>query len=132
MDQDIRFQLALNASAAAAATAYFAVPYRCTLRDVRPITQAAMASLASVSTVDIAVTETGSSTSLGTAAVTVTSSAIAAGTVGAYTGSTSSSNNNTVLAAGTALKFSLPAASASNQAIAMVLDFELDPYARSL
>ena len=130
MDQDIRFQIPLEATASSAATAYFAVPYRCTLRDVRPTTQIAMSSVSS--TVAIAVTEEASSTSLGTAALNVSSSAVAAGSVGEYTGSTSSSNNNTVISKDTALKFNLPAANASSQAINMVLDIELDPYARSL
>jgi len=133
MDQDIRFQIPFEATGGFAANAYFAVPYRCTLRDVRPTTQTAMASMSSVSsTVAIAVTEEASSTSLGTAVFSVSSGAIAAGSVGEYTGSTSSSNNNTVISKDTALKFNLPEADVSSQAINMVLDIELDPYARSL
>ena len=50
MDQDIRFQLRIAAGAGADAAAYFAVPYRCTLRDVRPTAQLAMASLSALST----------------------------------------------------------------------------------
>lgn len=132
MDQDIRFQIPMSASASSAATAYFAVPYRCTVRDVRPTVQTSIASLSSASTVDIAVSELASSTSIGTAAIDVSSNAVAAGTVGSYTGNASSDNQNTIVEAGTALKFNLPAASASSQASSMLLDLELDPYARTL
>ena len=130
MDQDIRFQMRMACTASAGGTAYLAVPYRCTLRDVRATAQAAVSSVASsASTLSIAVTETSSSGSLGTVATSLASSNLAAGALGEYTADASSGSN--VLAADTVLKFDIGAAALSS-ACAFVLDIELDPYARSL
>jgi len=130
MDQDIRFQIPLSATASSGGSAHFAVPYRCTLRDVRATAQAAVASIvSSASTLSIAVTELTSSASMGTVATSLASSGLAAGAVGSYTASSSSGSN--VLAANTALKFDI-AASSISAAASFVLDIELDPYARSL
>lgn len=128
MDQDIRFQLAISGTNSANGTAYLAVPYRCTLRDVRATLQGALASLASVSAVTLTIAN--GSTSLGAIAFTPDASGdIAAGTVGTYTPDASS--GSTVLAADAAIKVTAVTA-ASSVASSYVLDVELDPYARSL
>jgi len=132
MDQDIRFQLDLSAAASNAGAAYLRVPYRCTVRDVRATIQNALASLSSISTVSIAVTN--GSTSLGTVATSVASvssaAVVAAGAIGEYT--TDASSGSTVLAADSLVKFAVAKASLASAASSFLLDIELDPYARSL
>jgi len=111
------------AVASSAGTTYLAVPYRCVLRDVRAIPQAAMSSAASAG-----VTVTTGSTTLGTVAYTVdSSSAAAVGVAGTYT--PNASTGQTVLAAGTVVKFAVASSAAS---ASLILDVELDPHARTL
>lgn len=117
-----RFQVPLTVASSAGAT-YFAAPYRCVLRDVRAIPQAAMSSAASAG-----VTVTTGSTSLGAVAYTVdSSSAAAVGVSGTYT--PNASTGSTVMAAGSVIKFAVASSAAS---ASLVLDFELDPHARTL
>ena len=122
MLSDTRFQMPLTV-ASSAGTTYFAVPYRCVLRDVRAVPQAAMTSAASAG-----VTVTTGSTSLGSVAYTVdSSSAAAVGVAGTYTPNTST--GSTVMAAGSVVKFAVASSAAS---ASLVLDIELDPHARTL
>jgi len=125
MDQDIRFQAALSGDGSGG-TVYFAVPYRCTVRDVRGTLQG---DTGSTSEISVTVVETGSSASIGTVAFSGSSASLAAGAVGSFSRDSSSGSN--VLAASTVLKFDVAAAQVSGS-FAAVLDIELDPWARSL
>lgn len=120
MITDTRFQVPVIV-ASNAGNAYLSVPYRCVVRNVRAIPQAALASASSG-----AVAVTNGSTAIGAVAYTVDSSgAAAAGVPGTYTAN--ASTGSTVLAANAVVKF---AATATSQNL--VLDVELDPHARTL
>lgn len=117
-----RFQMPLTVASSAGAT-YFSVPYRCVLRDVRAVPQAAMSSAASAG-----ITVTTGSTTLGSVAYTVdSSSAAAVGVAGIYT--PNASTGSTVMAAGSVVKFTVASSAAS---ASLILDVELDPHARTL
>ena len=130
MDQDIRFQIPLTFVSSVGA-AYLTTPYRCVLRDIKGTVQAAETSVMSTATsLPLAVTELTSSTSLGAVAIPLTSSNVAAAALGTYTPNASSSLGSTVLASGTVIK--VAAASLSSASTVVLLDIELDPYAREL
>ena len=130
MDQDIRFQVPMTLASTAGA-AYLTVPYRCVLRDIKGTMQAAESSIMSSATsLPLAVTEITSSTSLGAVAIPLTTNNVAAAAAGTYTPNASSSLGSTVLAAGTVIK--VAAASLTSAANVVLLDIELDPYAREL
>lgn len=125
MDQDLRFQAALSGDTSGG-SAYFAVPYRCTVRDIRGTLQA---STGSTSAIDVTVTELTSSGSIGTVGFAASSGSLAAGAVGSF--SRDNSGGSTILAANTVLKLDVLAAQVSGS-FAAVVDIELDPYARTL
>lgn len=125
MDQDIRFQMMVTL-ASSAAVAYFVPPYRSVVRDIRAIPQDKMSSAASAALTATA-SISSSSTTLGAVAFTLdASSDAAAGVPGTYT--TNASTGSTVLAADQVIKLSIASAAAAY----MLVDIELDPYARSL
>lgn len=119
MDQDIHFQHKTAFAAAAVAT-YFQLPYRCTVRNVTGIVQAAAGD-------DETVTVTGGAT----AATAATALGVLTFATGATVGTTGTwvadaTTGDTVLEKGTFLKF------VTSDAAAAVcdIDIELDPYAR--
>lgn len=119
MDQDIHFQHT-TAFAAGAATTYFRIPYRCTVRDINAIVQADPGDAETI-TVTHEPTVGGDSTAIGTLTF---GSDISAGAVATW--AANSSTGDTVLEGGGFLKFVTSAAAAANCDI----DIELDPYAR--
>jgi len=119
MDQDIHFQHR-TAFASAAATTYFYLPYRCTVRAIGGIVQANPGNAETI-TVTNEATVGGTSTAVG---VLTFGSSIDAGAIGTWTAD--ATYGDTVFAAGSFLKFVTSAASAANCDI----DIELDPYAR--
>jgi hypothetical protein len=119
MDQDIHFQHT-TAFAAGAATTYFRVPYRCTVRDINAIVQADPGDAETI-TVTYEAEVGGDSVAIGTLTF---GSDIAAGATAAI--SLNATTGDTVLAEDGFLKFVTSAASAANCDI----DIELDPYAR--
>ena len=119
MDQDIHFQHR-TAFASAAATTYFYLPYRCTVRNISGIVQANPGDAETI-TVTNEATVGGTSTAVG---VLTFGSSIDAGAIGTWTAD--ATYGDTVFAAGSFLKFVTSAASAANCDI----DIELEPYAR--
>lgn len=119
MDQDIHFQHR-TAFASAAATTYFYLPYRCTVRNISGIVQEDPGDEEAI-TVTGEATVDGDSTNIG---VLTFGTEIAAGAIGTWTPDATA--GDTVLEAGTFLKFVTSTASAANCDI----DIELDPYAR--
>lgn len=119
MDQDINFQHRA-AFATSAKTTFFAVPYRCTLRNVIGIVQAdpGDAQTVTVSGGDDASTAT---TELG---VLTFGTDIAAGAIGEW--APDADSGNTILEEGAVLKFVTSVGTAAN----LDLNIELDPYAR--
>lgn len=119
MDQDIHFQHK-TAFAAGAATTYFQVPYRCTVRNIMGIVQGDPGDAETV-TVTGGATVAAATTALGTLTF---GTDIAAGATGTW--AANSSTGDIVLDGGEFLKFVTSAATAANCDI----DIELDPYAR--
>lgn len=119
MDQDIHFQKAI-AFAAGALTTYFYVPYRCTLRAISGIVQGDPGDAETV-TVTGGATVATATTALG---VLTFGTDIAAGAIGTW--AADATTGDTVLEAGSYLKFVTSAAAAA----VCDLDIELDPYAR--
>ena len=119
MDQDIHFQHT-TAFAAGAATTYFLVPYRCTVREISAIVQADPGDAETI-TVTYGATAATASTAIGTLTF---GSTIAAGATATW--AADATTGDTVCAEGGFLKFVTSAASAANCDI----DIELDPYAR--
>lgn len=128
MITDTRFQLPLTGTNSADGVAVLAVPYRCTVRDVRPVAQAAASTIASSA---ISMTVVNGSTTIGNVSVAAASGSMAAGAVGTYTPVASSSAGNTVLAKDAVITITA-ATAAGSDASTFVVDVELDPYARSL
>jgi hypothetical protein len=119
MDQDINFQHH-TAFASGASTTYFQVPYRCTLRKVSGIVQADPGDAETV-------TVTGGATAAAATALGVLTfgTDIAAGAVGVW--AADATTGNTVLEAGSFLKF----VTSTGDAAVCNLNIELDPYART-
>lgn len=119
MDQDIHFQHSM-AFASGAQTSYFLLPYRCTVREISAIVQADPGDADTI-TVTGEATVGGTSTDIG---VLTFGTDIAAGAIATWTAD--ATEGETVLEAGTFLKFVTSAASAAT----VNMDIELDPYAR--
>jgi len=118
MDQDINFQKAI-AFASGALTTYFYVPYRCTLRSISGIVQADPGDGETVTVTY------GTTVAAATAMGTLTfGTDIAAGAIGTW--AADATTGDTVMAAGSYLKFVTSAAATA----VCDLNIELDPYAR--
>lgn len=129
--QDLRFQVPITI-ASGVGTGYLAVPYRSAVRDVRGIFGAAASVGASTSDAAVTVEQVVASASDVTVGQTAWAKAgLAAGGKGTYTPDASS--GNTVLPADDVLKFSFAMGSSSTSATGnILLDIELDPFARKL
>lgn len=125
--QDIRSQLVLPITSGSG-DLYYGVPYRSVLRDIKATTQAVATGATSFDVKAEKVVADGSDIELGKVEFDNGSSNVAAGTVASFT--PDGSNGSTVLAAGDVIKIS--AASVASAGLNVVLDVEMDPFARRL
>ena len=119
MDQDIHYQHQ-TAFASGASTTYHPILFPCTLRNITAIVQADPGDAETI-TVTYGATAATANTAMGVATF---GSDIAAGALATW--AADATTGGTVMAAGGFLKFVTSAASAAD----VLIDIELDPYAR--
>ena len=118
MDQDTRFQF-IHTLTGGASVSYLTVPYRCTLRDFATTLQGTDPGDGDTLTV----TENSAGTALGVATF---GSGLAAGDSATWVADTTTGDH--VLAAGEVIL--VTGSVAANQPATVLIDIELDPYAR--